>query len=91
MATPSMEMKLSQQDRALLKKLTKSLDNLAISLGKNQRQAPKSPSRLSEPFEGTGGELVFTQVAGARAVEPQKCSATTGITCQEEGYPTCYC
>lgn len=44
-----MEMKLSQQDRNLLKNLTRSLDNLAISLGKNQSQAPKSPKRLSEP------------------------------------------
>lgn len=45
----AMEMKLSQQDRILMKKLTKSLDNLAISLGKRQPQAPKSPKRLSEP------------------------------------------
>lgn len=46
----AMEMKLSQQDRILMKKLTRSLDNLAISLGKRQPQAPKSPKRLSEPL-----------------------------------------
>lgn len=46
----AMEMKLSQQDRNLLKNLTRSLDNLAISLGKRQAQAPKSPKRLIEPY-----------------------------------------
>lgn len=46
----SMELKLSNQDRATLKKLTAALDKVARELGKDRAQAPKSPSRLSEPY-----------------------------------------
>lgn len=46
----SMELKLSSRDKAILKKLTAALDKVAKELGKDKRQAPKSPSRLSEPL-----------------------------------------
>lgn len=47
----SMELKLSSQDKAILKKLTAALDKVAKELGKDKRLAPKSPSRLREPYQ----------------------------------------
>lgn len=47
----NMELKLSQQDKTILRNLTKALDQVAKELGKNQWHAPKSPTRLSEPAE----------------------------------------
>lgn len=64
----SMELKLSSQDKAILKKLTAALDKVAKELGKDRAQAPKSPTRLSEPYSDDWKDGYTTGVADAEKI-----------------------
>lgn len=67
----SMELKLSNQDKAILKRLTTALDRVAKELGKDKSQAPKSPSRLSEPYTDDWKDGYTTGVADAEKIAAQ--------------------
>ena len=67
----SMELKLSSQDKAILKRLTTALDKVAKELGKDKRQAPKSPSRLSEPYTEDWKDGYTTGMADAEKIATQ--------------------